>query len=258
MADSSGSSSVPEDPPETNDSAPPVDDSRSIYRMIMNAQSKSLATATPGPTLHYNHIAALHRPVEQYRSPAEEEALGKSSSNLGDMSRGALTLRSLPFPLPFELSAGPKELPPDFAWLSESCAGKAAIGIFGGGCMGLIWGVFLGAMSDSRAPVTMIGHHSVPEGPLREQLRATGRATGERAMYWCRQFAFITGVFGGTECLVEKFRGEKDVWNAAMGGCVTGAAMSAKQGPQAMAFGCGGFAAFSLIADQVMESMDMH
>ena len=77
-------------------------------------------------------------------------------------------------------------------------------------------------------------------------------------MYWCRQFAFITGVFGGTECLVEKFWGEKDVWNAAMGGCVTGAAMSSKQGPQAMAFGCGGFAAFSLVADQVMESMDMH
>jgi import inner membrane translocase subunit TIM22 len=62
----------------------------------------------------------------------------------------------------------------------------------------------------------------------------------------------------GPNALVGKFLGEKDVWNAAMGGCFTGAAMSAKQGPQAMAFGCGGFVAFSLVADQVMESMDMH
>jgi import inner membrane translocase subunit TIM22 len=35
-------------------------------------------------------------------------------------------------------------------------------------------------------------------------------------------------------------------------GCITGAALQAKQGPQAAMIGCGGFAAFSLVIDSVM------
>jgi hypothetical protein len=78
-----------------------------------------------------------------------------------------------------------------------------------------------------------------------------------RPCHWRTRHVLVSAICV-TKCLVETFRGEKNVWNAAMGGCVTGAAMSAKQGPQAMAFGCGGFGTFSLVADQVMESMDMH
>ena len=52
--------------------------------------------------------------------------------------------------------------------------------------------------------------------------------------------------------MVEKYRGKHDVWNAVVSGCVTGAAMQAKQGPQASAIGCGGFAAFSLVIDSIM------
>jgi import inner membrane translocase subunit TIM22 len=37
-----------------------------------------------------------------------------------------------------------------------------------------------------------------------------------------------------------------------MSGCLTGAALQAKSGPQAAAVGCGGFAAFSLVIDSVM------
>lgn len=33
---------------------------------------------------------------------------------------------------------------------------------------------------------------------------------------------------------------------------ITGAALQAKQGPQAAAIGCGGFAAFSLVIDNLM------
>jgi import inner membrane translocase subunit TIM22 len=72
-------------------------------------------------------------------------------------------------------------------------------------------------------------------------------------LYWARNFAFITGVFGASDCLVEKFRGNHDVWNEVLSGCVTGAAMQAKQGPQAAAIGCGGFAVFSLVIDKVMH-----
>lgn len=118
--------------------------------------------------------------------------------------------------------------------------------------MGLLMGVFLGAMSDATPPVTLIGGKDVPQAPIREQMKVVFRSTGEKSIYWCKSFAFITGVFGGSECLVEKFRGKHDVWNPVMSGCVTGAALQAKAGPSAAAMGCGGFAAFSLVIDSFM------
>jgi len=118
--------------------------------------------------------------------------------------------------------------------------------------MGLLMGVFLGAMSDATPPVTVIAGKDVPQAPFREQMRVVLRATAEKSLYWSRNFAFITGVFGGSECLVEKYRGKHDVWNSVSSGCITGAALQAKQGPQAAAIGCGGFAAFSLVIDSFM------
>lgn len=118
--------------------------------------------------------------------------------------------------------------------------------------MGLLMGVFIGAMSDTAPPVQVIAGKEVPQAPMREQLRVTFRATAEKSLYWCRNFAFITGVFGGTDCLVEKYRGKHDVWNSVASGCITGAALQAKQGPQGAAIGCGGFALFSLLIEQVM------
>lgn len=113
-------------------------------------------------------------------------------------------------------------------------------------------GVFLGAMSDASPPVQVIAGKDVPQAPLKEQMRVTMRATADKSLYWCRNFAFITGVFGGSECLVEKYRGKTDVWNSVLSGCITGAAMQAKSGPQSAAIGCGGFAAFSLVIDSIM------
>ena len=163
----------------------------------------------------------------------------------------ALAIVAVAF-LPWQQTAGPNQVPPDFSWVSNSCGGKAAIGVFGGGIMGLLMGVFLGALSDATPPVQVIGGKDVPQAPLKEQARVTMRATWEKSLYWCRNFAFITGVFGGTDCLVEKYRGKHDVWNSVASGCITGAALQAKQGPQAAALGCGGFAVFSLAIEQVM------
>lgn len=189
----------------------------------------------------YNHRQALH-PEVPLKNPNSELAIDN------------ITRLSLPYAQPWWLSknTAPSELPPDFSWLSNSCGGKAAIGVFGGGAMGLLMGVFLGAMSDATPPVTLIGSKDVPQPPLREQVKVTMRATAEKSKYWCRQFAFITGVFGGADCLVEKFRGKHDMWNSVASGCITGAALQAKQGPHAAAVGCGGFAAFSLVIDKVM------
>lgn len=192
----------------------------------------------------YDHKDALHREVPRKAVPN-----GKNP----DLALDNITRLSLPYVQPWNISPAPNaQAPPDFSWLANSCSGKAAIGVFAGGAMGAVMGIFLGAMSDATPPVTVIAGKEVPQAPLREQIKVTIRATAEKSKYWCRQFAFITGVFGGTDCLVEKFRGKHDVWNSVASGCITGAALQAKQGPQAAAMGCGGFAAFSLVIDKVM------
>lgn len=203
---------------------------KSVYEVIMSRP----------PPIPYSHREALHRPV-----PSKTD---------DPLALENLTRKSLPYFLPWSPTAGPAELVPDFSWLTNSCGGKAAIGVFGGGVMGLLMGVFLGAMSDATPPVQVIGGKDVPQAPMREQLRVTMRATADKSLYWARNFAFITGVFGGSECLVEKYRGKHDIWNSVASGCITGAAMQAKQGPQAAAFGCGGFAAFSLVIDSFMHN----
>jgi len=219
-------------PPEVQSYNKPVGSPLSIYETIM--LNKAVPKDSP-----YQPEAALHRPV-----PIEDEA--------NELSLGNITRKSLPYFMYWNLTAGPSQVQPDFTWISNSCGGKAAIGVFGGGVMGLLMGVFLGAMSDSAPPIQVIAGKEVPQAPLKEQVRVTFRATAEKSLYWCRNFAFITGVFGGSECLVEKFRGKHDVWNSVASGCITGAALQAKQGPQAAAVGCGGFAAFSLVIDSFM------
>ena len=153
----------------------------------------------------YDYRSAMHPPI-----PPKDPS---------PYSLDQITRQSLPFFMPWKTTGGPQELPPDFSWLSNSCGGKAAIGVFGGGIMGLLLGVFMGALSDATPPIQVIGGKEVPQAPLREQMRVTFRATADKSLYWCRNFAFITGVFGGSECLVEKYRGKHDVWNSVMSGC---------------------------------------
>ena len=116
--------------------------------------------------------------------------------------------------------------------------------------MGLAMGVFLGAMSDANPPVTVHRGNVVPLAPLLEQGRFVARATAAKSLHWCRNFAFLTGVFSGSECVIEKYRAKHDVWNQALSGCAAGATLNAKNGVQASAFGCAGFAAFSIVIDQ--------
>ena len=223
--------------------------------MIMSRQQSDSLTSDE----HYTPQAALHRTVISSDESASKESTRRNKTsnssnnkNDDDLSLDRLTRKSLPYFMYWQPSAGPTEPPLNYDWLTNSCGGKAAIGVFGGGVMGLLMGVFLGAMSDATPPVTVIAGKEVPQAPLKEQMRVTMRATAEKSIYWCKNFAFITGVFGGSECLVEKFRGKHDMWNSVASGCITGAALQAKSGPQAAAIGCGGFAAFSIVIDSVM------
>jgi len=215
------------DTPQTSTSA-----ARSVYETFMR----------PGPLTStlYSPRQALHRFVP-LRDPSNPYAVDN------------LTRQRLPYFLPWKIGPSPQEPPPDFSFITNSCAGKAIIGTIGGGMMGLLMGVFLGAMSDATPVHTLLPTgHAVPQAPLSEQVRVTMRATADKSIYWCKNFAFLTGIFASSECLVEKYRGKHDVWNAVASGCVTGAALQAHNGPQAAAVGCGGFAAFSLVIDSVM------
>lgn len=154
---------------------------QSIYETIMSQPPLSSSNYTPA--------SAMHRPVPIF---------GDSEYSLGRLTR-----LSLPYFTPWYMTAGPSELPPNFDWLTESCGGRAAIGVFGGGVMGLLMGVFLGAMSDSTPPLTIVGGKEVPQAPMKEQMKLAFRSTWEKSLYWCRNFAFITGVFGGSEVSVK-------------------------------------------------------
>ena len=142
-------------------------------------------------TYFYNASAALHRPVSALTTlPNKVDASislsgGNKNRQPNELKRTSYTLGRLPYLTPwYPKSYSNSDVPPDFSWLSESCGSKAAIGIFGGAVCGLLMGVFLGAMSDMTPPVTIINGKEVPTAPLKEQMRTTMRATGEKCIYW--------------------------------------------------------------------------
>jgi import inner membrane translocase subunit TIM22 len=228
------SPSTPSPPPEV----------QSVYQIITDRQAQQPNAPPP-----FNPYTKVHDPLLTPASASSTIQQNKETKPFKSWLYPAL-----PSPLPWvPSSASPADLPPDFGDFMSNCALKSAIGVFGGGLMGLAMGVFLGAMSDMTPPVTVFNGKEIPQAPFREQARTIARATGEKSIYWCKNFAFITGVFSGSECIIEKYRGEKDVWNSTLSGCVTGAAIQAKQGPVAACMGCVGFAAFSVVIDKVME-----
>ena len=68
--------------------------------------------------------------------------------------------------------------------------------------------------------------------PLREQMRGALKATASKATGWAKNFGILSALFGGVECVIEKYRAKHDVWNPVLSGCVVGATLSAKAGPQ--------------------------
>ncbi|RKO96587.1 hypothetical protein CXG81DRAFT_13584 [Caulochytrium protostelioides] len=87
----------------------------------------------------------------------------------------------------------------------------------------------------------------------RQQLRVTARDMGTKAWSSARNFGKVGAIFSVTECLIESYRAKNDLTNSVAAGCFTGAYLSAQAGPQAMVFGCAGFAAFSAAIDHFMK-----
>lgn len=135
--------------------------------------------------------------------------------------------------------------------VSESCGLKIITGAFFGSVMGVAMGLFIGAMGDN-SPIQVINGREVPQAPLREQIRAGFKGTASKTYGWAKSFGVLTALFGGVECLIEKYRAKHDIWNPVVTGCVVGGTMSAKGGPAAVCMGCIGFAGFSLVMEKIM------
>lgn len=89
--------------------------------------------------------------------------------------------------------------------------------------------------------------------PLRQQLKHGLKDMGKASYSSARNFGVIGAIFSGTECCIEGLRAKNELSNGVAAGCITGAVLARNAGPQAMAVGCGGFAAFSAAIDSYMR-----
>ncbi|KAF2465171.1 mitochondrial import inner membrane translocase, subunit Tim17/22 [Lindgomyces ingoldianus] len=147
----------------------------------------------------------------------------------------------------------------------ESCAGKTIMaGVMGGG-LGAMFGLFMASMRYDTPMSQPLPVHN-PNGttvaaapkpisdlPLRQQLKVGLRDMYRSSLSSGRNFAVVGAVFSGTECAIEGLRAKNDLWNGVAGGCITGGVLARKAGPQAVAVGCAGFAAFSAAIDAYMR-----
>lgn len=101
-----------------------------------------------------------------------------------------------------------------------------------GGFLGLGAGVLFGSYEAITPPMDIPGQPSPPGRGFRREAALTLRRTTIKARSWGKNFAMVTAVFSGVECAIEKTRAKKDIYNGVSAGCVTGAALAARAGPE--------------------------
>lgn len=111
------------------------------------------------------------------------------------------------------------------------------------------------ATLSSSAPTLPSATASVPltDLPLRQQLKHGLRDMYRSSISSGKNFAKVGALFSGTECAIEGLRAKNDLYNGVAGGCLTGGILARNAGPQAVAVGCVGFAAFSAAIDAYMR-----
>lgn len=102
------------------------------------------------------------------------------------------------------------------------------------------------------SPLTPQGRE-IAHLPWREQVRRGFKDMGSRSFSSAKNFGIVGALYSGTECCIEGLRAKNDLTNSVAAGCLTGGILGAKAGPQAAAFGCAGFAAFSAAIDAYMR-----
>ncbi|KAF7194222.1 Mitochondrial import inner membrane translocase subunit tim22 [Pseudocercospora fuligena] len=145
----------------------------------------------------------------------------------------------------------------------ESCPAKTVLAGGMGFGLGGLFGLFMASMRYD-TPLSAgqpggVGTGKIPSIPMREQLKIGFKDMGRSSWSSAKNFGYIGAIFAGTECCIEGFRAKNDLGNGVAAGCFTGAFLAKNAGPQAMAVGCAGFAAFSAAIDAYMrmESNDV-
>jgi import inner membrane translocase subunit TIM22 len=130
--------------------------------------------------------------------------------------------------------------------LFESCAVRA---IFSG-VAGLGLGALMGGFFHTMQPVDS----SIDEKlSFREQFKRQYKGFGANCVRMAKGFGKVGLVYSGIECAIERERAQRDIPNALYAGCLTGGILAYKAGPQGMAMGCAGFAAFSAVIEAIMN-----
>lgn len=132
----------------------------------------------------------------------------------------------------------------------QSCPGKSIMSGVTGFGLGGVLGIFMASLAhDSPTAPGNINHL-----PMKQQMKIMVTDAGSRAWSSAKNFGYIGGIYAGVECCIESLRAKHDIYNGAAAGCVTGAGLSIKAGPQAAFIGCAGFAAFSTAIELYMMS----
>ncbi|CAG8463350.1 290_t:CDS:2 [Funneliformis caledonium] len=147
---------------------------------------------------------------------------------------------------PNNKEAIPKELR-YMQMVQESCVLKVGFSGVGGFVLGGVFGMFMSSFEMASVDP------AIYEQPMKQQLKATAKDMAKRSFSMAKNFAIVGSIFSGTECVIETYRAKNDLYNGVASGCITGAVLAAKSGPQATLIGCAGFAAFSTAIEYYMR-----
>merc|ERR1712232_99938 len=147
-----------------------------------------------------------------------------------------------------QLTYGTANLPPpppqmDVSRVVDGCTARAILGCVGGSVLGLLMGGFMHTMQPMNVDTTL---------GTWDQLRLSYKGFGSACTRMSRNFAKVGCIYAGVECFMERERAVRDIPNAMYAGCITGGILAFQAGPTAMAWGCGGFAAFSAVIEMAM------
>jgi len=140
----------------------------------------------------------------------------------------------------------------------ESCPAKTVLSGTMGFALGGVFGLFMSSMRydtplGSGVPGAATGATAITDLPMRAQLKAGFKDMGRASWSSAKNFGKVGGIFAGVECGIEGLRARNDLGNGVAAGCITGGVLARKAGPQAVAVGCVGFAAFSAAIDSYMR-----
>merc|ERR1712159_602112 len=130
--------------------------------------------------------------------------------------------------------------------IKESCIVKASFGVFGSYVMGIFMGMLFAPMEQNIADPQFQKHS------LKHQMRVSMRDIKKRSHSFGKNFAVVGGLFGFSDCVIEKMRGKHDCWNGTLSGFFTGGALAIRSGPTGALLGAAGFGAFSYVIDKMM------